>query len=283
MSQGPTSTNIEEIQKEFTRQSSGFENNWVNRSSVTTQQLMDKVLRKMHQQAGPILPTTRALDVATGTGIFARSLLPYCAEVVGLDATQAMLDLAVQKTAETDGGEKAFFLLGDASAMPFPDGCFDLVTSRLAIHHFPEPSQQVKEIARVVRPGGRVVLVDIVSPDNEEIGALLNKLETLRDPTHTKSLTVAGLQSLLANEGLDVVDTGDEEAMGVLDNEMDLQGWLESTKTGEAERAEIQEAIEAELSGTGPSTGMYPRRKSGGSIAFLHKYAVVQAIRPVTA
>lgn len=245
---------------------------------------MEKVLNKMNLQAGPILPTTRALDVATGTGIFARSLLPYCAEVVGLDATQAMLDLAVQKTAETDGGEKAFFLLGDASAMPFPDGCFDLVASRLAIHHFPDPSQQVKEIARVVRPGGRVVLVDIVSPDDdEEAGALLNKLETLRDPTHTKSLTVGGLRNLLATEGLDVIDTGDEEAMGLLDNEMDLQGWLESTKTGEAERAEIQRAIEAELSGTGPATGMYPRRKSGGSIAFLHKYAVVQAIRPVNA
>ena len=286
-----TSENLSEIQDEFTRQAAGFEANWTERSNQSTEQLMSKVMDKVQRQSGPISPQTRALDVASGTGIFARTLLPFCRHVTGLDATEAMLEHARKNTAKFLGSnddpasaleDRASFLVGDAGNMPFEDGTFDVVATRLAIHHFPHPHEQVQEMARVVRPGGRVVIVDIVSPSNDtEASKLLNHLETLRDPTHTESKTVEGLQQLLADAGLDVVDCSslDPDAMATLDNEMDLDAWMTATKTPAAHRAEITAAVEAHLAGNGPNTGMYPQRAPDGKVTFLHKYAVVQGVR----
>ena len=87
-----------------------------------------------------------ALDVATGTGVFARAIAPHCIHVTGLDATQAMLDQATNNTADTHDIQ---WVCGDAVDMPFPDASFDFVTCRLAIHHFPDPAQQVRHIINV--------------------------------------------------------------------------------------------------------------------------------------
>jgi len=276
-----STSNLSEIQSEFTRQSTGFESAWTARNTQSTESIMAKVLRQVELQAGPIDSTSRALDVATGTGIFARTILPLCAKVTGLDATEAMLDQARKAVSSLPNSDAIDFITGDAGAMPFADNSFDLVVSRLAIHHFPEPEAQAKEIARVTRPGGRAILVDLVSPDDPDAASSLNHLETLRDPSHTTSLTLSSLRDLLSKQGFDVKVGDDEEAFGLIDNVMDFEGWMESTSTDAEHRTVIRERIEKELDGTGPATGMYPFvDESDGKIKFVHKWAVVQGLVP---
>merc|ERR1712212_1260773 len=122
-----TSDNIAVIQKEFTKQAAVFENRWNQRMKRDNKEIMGWVL----EQLGEVTNDTRALDVASGTGIFARALAPICREVVALDATEAMLAEAKAK-AEEEGLSNINFLHGDATSLPFPDYSFALVTSRLA-------------------------------------------------------------------------------------------------------------------------------------------------------
>ena len=88
----------------------------------------------------------------------------------------------------------------DAEEIPYPDASFDLVTCRIAPHHFPDPAAFVRESARVLRSGGRFVLVDSTVPDGDA-GVFFNRFETLRDPSHVRSLTVDEWQGLIAAAG----------------------------------------------------------------------------------
>src|SRR5579859_7497153 len=99
------------------------------------------------------------LDVATGGGHAAFALAPHVAEMLALDLTRPMLEVA-QKEANARQLHNIRFLEGDAQAMPCADASFDLVTCRKAAHHFPYVHQAVREWVRVLKPGGKLALVD---------------------------------------------------------------------------------------------------------------------------
>jgi len=127
-----------------------------------------------------------ALDVGCGAGHTAFALAGVAARVVALDLTQAMLD-------ETRAGASQRELPhleareGDAEDLPFDDESFDVVTSRLAAHHFPHAARFVEEAYRVLRPGGRFVLSDTISPADDAQDTYGNALEVLRDPSHVRN------------------------------------------------------------------------------------------------
>lgn len=98
----------------------------------------------------------RALDIATGGGHAALALAPLVSEVVATDLTVEMLEAARAFISE-QGARNVRFEVADAEQLPFPDAAFDIVTSRIAPHHFPQPELFVQEAARVLRPGGRFV------------------------------------------------------------------------------------------------------------------------------
>jgi ubiquinone/menaquinone biosynthesis C-methylase UbiE len=100
------------------------------------------------------LPIGRVLDAACGTGRHAAKLAAAGHETVGIDATPAMLDVARARVPGAD------FRLGDLTALPVEDGTFDFAICALALAHLPDPSAAIAEIARAVRPGGRIVLTD---------------------------------------------------------------------------------------------------------------------------
>ncbi len=156
-------------------------------------------LQRMVDLAAP-LPADRLLDVATGGGHVARVFAPLVASVVASDLTPEILGHAERSFADA-GLTNVTTAVADAEQLPFDDGSFDIVTCRIAPHHFPEPARFVAEVVRVLHPNGRFVLVDSTVPDGEA-GAFFNRFETLRDPSHVRSLTVEEWLDLIANAGL---------------------------------------------------------------------------------
>jgi len=113
-----------------------------------------------------VRPGSRVLDVATGTGDLALELARRVApdgEVVGSDFSAAMLARARLKAAST-GGVPVRFELGDALALPYAADSFDAATVAFGVRNFSDLSRGLSELARVVRPGGRVVVLEITTP-----------------------------------------------------------------------------------------------------------------------
>src|SRR6185295_10102201 len=112
-------------------------------------------------------PEWRVLDVATGGGHTALALSPLVKEVVATDLTPEMLKEA-REFLLSKGARNVEFHEADATALPFPDSEFHLATCRIAPHHFPDVGGFVKELYRVVRPGGFAVVIDNMVPEDRE-------------------------------------------------------------------------------------------------------------------
>lgn len=154
----------------------------------------------------------QALDIATGAGHTAAAFAPHVARVVASDLTPEMLVQAA-KLAASKGIANMETAIADAEHLPFADASFDLVTCRIAPHHFPDVAAYVRESARVLKSGGTFALVDNVSPDDDttpgftvaelhEAGVTYNAFEKLRDPSHGRALATAEWLALLGQAGL---------------------------------------------------------------------------------
>jgi len=163
-------------------------------------------------------PEWVALDVATGGGHTAIAIAPLVAGMVAPDLTPEMLEAARTHAAERDTAGIEF-VLGDAEALPFPDESFDLVTCRIAAHHFPDVQKFADEVARVLRPGGRFVLQDQCVPESAAAAAFVNTFERLRDPSHARALTENAWREVLRRAVLEV------EAVECFEKRMNLERW----------------------------------------------------------
>ncbi|BAS29198.1 class I SAM-dependent methyltransferase [Limnochorda pilosa] len=151
-------------------------------------------------------PDWTVLDVATGGGHTALAFAPRVARVVASDLTPAMLD-AAERHAAGRGAANVEFVVADAEGLPFPDAAFDLLTCRVAPHHFPDVRRFVREAARVVRPGGLVAVVDNVVPADPEVAAYVNAFEKVHDPSHHWAYSLEEWISFFEDAGLVVGET----------------------------------------------------------------------------
>ncbi len=158
-------------------------------------------LPRMIELAEP-RPTDRLLDIATGGGNVARVFSPHVAEVVASDLTPRML-AAVEASFAKLGLTNVRIAEADAEQLPFEDASFEIVTCRIAPHHFPHPDRFVAEAARVLKPGGRFLLVDSTVPEGE-VDEFWNRFEMMRDPSHVRTLTTEKWTSLIRQNGLDL-------------------------------------------------------------------------------
>ena len=161
----------------------------------------------------------RVLDAGCGTGHTALAFAPLVAEVVGVDLTEAMLEQGRRLAAER-GLTNIAFQFGDVEQLAFPDASFDIVASRYSAHHYPHPSAALREFARVLRPGGAFLLVDVVSPDDPTQDTFLNAIELLRDPSHVRDHSVAQWQAMLGAAGFA------SELLGTWDLRLDFESWV---------------------------------------------------------
>lgn len=169
-------------------------------------------------------PTDVVLDVSTGAGHTALALAPYVARVVATDLTPEMLAVARRLAAER-GVRNVEFQEADVRALPFGDATFDVVTCRTAAHHYPELVTPVREMGRVLRRGGRLVVSDTVSPADEVADRFVNAVETVRDRTHVRDWSVAEWAEAFEAAGLSL--EGYEE----MPVEIEFESWVERSAT----------------------------------------------------
>jgi len=177
----------------------------------------------------------RALDLGCGVGHTLRRIAPLVAFAVGADATLEMLQAG---RASVVSAPNAAFAQSDATALPFADASFDLVTCRLAAHHFTDAAGAFREVARVLRPGGRLVLVDNYAPDDPSLDAFINELETLRDASHVRNRTITGWRALLVDAGLRASVESE-----LMTTKLTTEAWLERSQTPADRAAEVRRRL----------------------------------------
>ena len=164
--------------------------------------------------------TERVLDIGTGAGHTALALAPRVSDVVLTDPVEAMLATA-RRLFQTAGLWNAQFVRASAEQLPFPKASFDIVTTRLAAHHFDDVALAMREVARVLRPGGIFVFVDTTAPENPESAAYQDAVELLRDPTHRHIYTQREWIAFCDEAGLRI------EKTEVVRKAHDFEPWLE--------------------------------------------------------
>ena len=147
-------------------------------------------------------PAKRALDAGCGAGHTAAAIASHVDTVVAFDLTPTMLE-QVEALAAERGLTNLTTQQGDVEKMPFEDASFDLVTSRYSAHHWPHPQTALNEIVRVLQPGGRFVLSDIVALEDPAQDTFLQAIELLRDPSHVRDHSIRQWQAIFAEAGFE--------------------------------------------------------------------------------
>ncbi|HEX3321939.1 MAG TPA: class I SAM-dependent methyltransferase [Terriglobales bacterium] len=180
---------------------------------------------------------SRLLDVACGPGFLALAFAKRCRETVGIDLTRAPLKIA-RRNREKLGLKNADFLVADADYLPFPDETFDVVVSRLALHHLQDPGSVLREMARVCRTNGKLAVEDLLSSEHQERARFHNEVEQLRDPSHTRALARSELLRVLSAAALETERVFSSEVVH------NLERWLANTQTPPDKAARIRKMIE---------------------------------------
>jgi SAM-dependent methyltransferase len=223
----------------------------------------------------------QALDIATGAGHTAAAFAPYVARVIASDITDEMLKEA-RKLAAAKGLGNMEVAVADAEALPFADAAFDLVTCRIAAHHFPDPARFVAEARRVLEPGGTFALVDNIGPDAlstpgfsdaelREAADAYNAFEKLRDPSHGRCLGLVEWGAVIAAAGLDV------QHQEILPKAMEFTPWAARMDADAATVARLRSMLE----GATPALRAFLKpRLDAGALWFNLDEAVVVARKP---
>jgi ubiquinone/menaquinone biosynthesis C-methylase UbiE len=148
-------------------------------------------------------PDWIVLDVATGGGHTALRFAPHVARVVACDLTPAMLQ-AARTFIGSQGSSNVDFLTSDAENLPFAANMFDLVTCRIAPHHFPDCFRFVQECARVLKSGGRLLVEDHLVPEDDRAARYIDAFERLRDPSHHRIYADYEWRGMFLDAGLTV-------------------------------------------------------------------------------
>lgn len=183
------------VQKQFTRTCDAFSQFAVRDSA--------EIVVERAAFAQP-QPEDLSLDVGCGPGATVLALAPRVRFARGIDVTHAMLTQARRFQSERQVANAAFDE-GDAEHLPYPDASFTLATCQFAFHHMLKPEAVIGEMLRVIRPDGRLMLVDSLAPESDEKRALFNRIEVIRDPSHTLTLRLTDFLKLFEGLGLDVV------------------------------------------------------------------------------
>lgn len=217
----------ESIRDEFTHQTDSFAREPAMASAEALGAIVELV---------PPDPEARWLELACGPAAVGRALARRVGGVHGVDLTPSMIEKA-REEAEREGLANAQFSLGDATALELEDGGFAGAVTRFSLHHIPVPGRVLEEMARVVRPGGWVVVSDHLTDEDGDAAAWHEEIERLRDPSHWACLTPARLRQIGEAAGLEL----DREQ--TIPFRLGFDGWLERGSGGPGARPLIERLL----------------------------------------
>ena len=177
------------------------------------------------------------LDVSTGTGFTAQALANMGCHVVVADVAPSMLRHTLATASERLCGA-----LTDTQQLAFADGVFDAVTCRHAFHHYVDGMAAMREMARVVCPGGRVVVADTIAPDDVEATVVMHAIETRRDPSHVRNRDRASLIAVFEAVGLRVERIESTKTVQV------FESWCSRTDVDDVTREQLWELFTSKTS-----------------------------------
>lgn len=214
----------------FNQLATNFATSEVHSSSVT----MERLHRLLGEIAGQDV-----LDVGCGAGHLALSFVIRGAHVVALDGAPSMLaklrEVASARAVDVE------LVQGMSGELPFESGSFDIAVSRLAAHHFPSLSESLAEMARVLRPGGQVAVIDLQGDENALVDAFNHELEMLHDPTHVRSYRPSIWRRALEDAGLvlEILESNCRESI----SGVTVQRWCEIAASGNAAERAINDRL----------------------------------------
>lgn len=179
-----------QILDQFTRQAVPFS----TAPAIRNQEALSRIVEMAQARADDTV-----LDVACGPGLLVCAFAKVVKHAAGIDLTPAMLDQA-RELQRQQGLQNITWQQGDVSKLPYQDGTFSIVSARFAFHHFLDPLSVLKEMRRVCRPGGRIVVADS-APAREKADAF-NAAEKLRDPSHVRAMPAEELREMFEKAGL---------------------------------------------------------------------------------
>jgi ubiquinone/menaquinone biosynthesis C-methylase UbiE len=221
----------------------------------------------------------RVLDIATGAGHTALIFAPLVARVTASDVTEEMLAEA-RKLARERGFSNFKTIRSKAEDLPYPDLSFDLVTCRLAAHHFGDVAAFVREAYRVLMPGGMFALVDNISPDAtllpdsaetelHKLSADYNAFEKLCDPSHRRCLGLGEWTTLLGKSGFTLAHSE------WMDQDIEFAPWVERMRCSETTVARLRAMLANE-----PLRSFLRPRQTGTGPVFTLQEGIILAGKP---
>jgi ubiquinone/menaquinone biosynthesis C-methylase UbiE len=164
-----------------------------------------------------VMTSDDVLDVACGPGLVACEFALHAGHVTGIDITPQMIEQAKERQKDKQLSNLSW-QVGDVLPLPFPDAHFSIVLTRYSFHHFLNPADVLAEMLRVCKPGGKVMVIDVVQPP-EKVEAY-DQLEKLRDPSHVHALTPSEMASIAVASGLSNVKTARYKVEGELEAQL---------------------------------------------------------------
>jgi SAM-dependent methyltransferase len=189
----------------------------------------EELSQRVRRLLGPFRGTEVALDSGCGTGSFALALAPYVGEVVASDTNEDYLEAG---RAIAPGNVR--FVEGDATALPFGYATFDIAGCVRTLHHVRRPELAVSELARVTRPGGRLLIADQLGSIDPLRSLEMDRFERLRDPSHQRLLPDADIHGFLDANDLILV------SQEVTRERIDLEQRFELAEVPEEERVRLR-------------------------------------------
>lgn len=260
------------VQQQFGAHASAYASSMVHAKGASLARLVDLVRPQADWQA---------LDVATGAGHTAAAFAPHVAHVIASDLTAEMLEEA-KKLAATKGFANMETARADAEALPFEAARFNLVTCRIAPHHFPDIVIFVAEVWRVLKPGGTFALVDNIAPDAEstpgfsaaelrDAALTYNAFEKIRDPSHGRCLGMAEWSEVMADTGFEL--THKER----LPKDMEFEPWVERLGAGTETVARLRSML---MEGAPALQAFLKPRLQDSKLVFTLDEAILIARKP---